>query len=65
MVLQGEDYEARVDRMEQMTEKIYANRKNGKVIIASGMAEFNPESDSSVADVFERADSLMYKTKTR
>jgi diguanylate cyclase (GGDEF)-like protein len=33
------------------------------IIIAKGFAEFNPDIDTKLADVFERADSEMYKNK--
>ena len=33
------------------------------VILASGMSEYNPESDNFVSDIFERADKEMYENK--
>ena len=38
--------------------------KNGDgVVLASGMAEYQPEIDSFVSDIFERADKDMYANK--
>lgn len=38
--------------------------RNGTgVIVAAGMSEFNPHEDHTVADVFKRADDLMYENK--
>jgi GGDEF domain-containing protein len=33
------------------------------VVIACGIAEFDPARDKGVTDVFERADSAMYENK--
>jgi|GEM_PF-4161454 len=38
--------------------------RKGKVVIAAGMADYTPGSDTSVAMVFERADGLMYENKS-
>ena len=35
------------------------------MILASGMSEYNPENDSFVTDIFERADKEMYEDKQR
>ena len=37
--------------------------KNGDVVIACGIAEYNPQEDRSVEDVFARADAMMYENK--
>ncbi len=35
------------------------------MVLASGMAEYLPESDSFVSEIFERADKDMYDDKAR
>ena len=35
------------------------------VILASGMSEYNLESDRFVSDIFERADKEMYENKQK
>ncbi len=41
------------------------SKTNGGVVLASGMAEYLPESDSLVSEIFERADKEMYDDKAR
>ena len=62
--LKGEDYTARNRLMEQLHSTVLSNleRHDGPVI-ASGIAEYKPESDTSVTDIFDRADHLMYEDK--
>ena len=61
VISHGEDYE----RIEELTAMIDAHNekaaRNGGVIIACGMSRF--EGDSSVAEVFGRADQMMYRNK--
>ena len=46
--------------------KALESSKNGEgVILASGMAEYQPDTDSFVSDIFERADKEMYEDKQR
>ena len=64
VVLNGQDYEHRTMLFELMRDKAIFNRKHGSgVVVACGIAAYNPEKDSSVADVFKRADDKMYKNK--
>ncbi len=62
--LRGEDYSNREKLMNtlqaQVLEKIQS--KSGP-ILASGMAEYIPESDTFVSEIFDRADKAMYKNK--
>lgn len=42
------------------------NQKKGEgAVIASGMAEYDPDKDSLVSEVFERADKQMYENKQK
>ena len=64
--LRGNDYLSRQELMDRLRSQVLENKKAGTgVILASGMAEYNPESDSFVSDIFERADKEMYEDKQR
>ncbi|MBE5828545.1 MAG: diguanylate cyclase [Butyrivibrio sp.] len=62
--LRGSDYSSRKELMEKLRSKVLENKKNGDgVVLASGMAEYQPETDSFVSEVFDRADKEMYADK--
>ena len=64
VVLFGEDYENREALLEDFRNQIEENVKNESIIIvATGMAVYDPEKDDRVTSVFERADDLMYENK--
>lgn len=50
------------EKMKQLhdTEEVLERR----VSMAGGIAEYDPELDQCFADVFKRADSIMYQKKT-
>ena len=56
-------------RKMQRNRKIQGKTENKNagsgVILASGMSEYNPESDRFVSDIFERADKEMYENKQK
>ena len=60
--LEGADYEQRCELLESLNSRIVENAKSGGVVIAAGMAEYQPR-DSHLFDVFSRADSRMYERK--
>ena len=64
--LGSDDYhnkEALFDRLrDQVRDNL--NRKEGPVV-ASGIAVFEPQKDKKFADVFSRADTMMYEDKSR
>ncbi len=63
-VLVGEDYENREELLEGLRKQVLENVKNDDIIVvATGMADYDSETDSRVTDVFERADKLMYENK--
>ena len=64
IVPQGENYEKRYELMQQMEDRVRENKRNGHVVIAAGIADYEPARDSSVVDVFQRADSRMYDNKS-
>lgn len=60
----GDDYSVRYELLNKMNKLVLENNKNKKgVILASGMAEYDPEKDTLVSDIFERADKEMYENK--
>nr|WP_297708715.1 diguanylate cyclase [uncultured Butyrivibrio sp.] len=62
--LRGSDYSSRHELMDKLRSQVLDNKKMGAgVILASGMSEYKPESDSFVSDIFERADKEMYENK--
>ena len=62
--LSGNDYSVRAELMEKLRSRVLANQKSGLgPVLASGMAEFEPETDSLVTDIFDRADKEMYENK--
>ncbi len=60
--LRGSDYERREELMETLTRTVEENAENGRVVVAAGMADFEPE-DERLHDVFNRADGRMYARK--
>lgn len=69
VVLTNRDYERRnqlVDSMNEVMESMAASPSMApqkKVSVALGIAEYDPEIDHHVIDVFKRADKLMYARK--
>lgn len=64
--LRGNDYSARHELMNKLRSQVLENKKNGSgVTLASGMADYNPETDSFVSEIFERADKEMYEDKKK
>ena len=64
--LRGNDYESRHELMDKLRSQVLENKRTGEgVILASGMAEYDPVNDSFVSDIFERADKEMYEDKQR
>ena len=62
-ILQDRDYMQRESLMRQFNEVIEENKRQNKIVISSGMSEFDPKNDKKVLFVFERADELMYARK--
>lgn len=63
VILKGDDYENRDELMGILNRIVEKNRDEGGIVVSVGLSEFIPQKDKSVADVFERADALMYKRK--
>ncbi len=63
VVMTGQDYANRDQIMKQMQEQVEENLKQGKVVVSAGLSDYIPKEDTSIHDVFERADAIMYERK--
>ena len=68
VILMNEDYynrEELVHKFKKMADNISGSAKNKweQVNVSMGIAEYEPENDSSVADIVRRADKHMYEDK--
>ena len=63
VILQGQDYESRHEILSAFNQKAEQNLIEGKAVVAVGIADFIPNQDTNVQDVFERADAEMYERK--
>ncbi len=65
VVLSGRDYEQRLQLLEMLRRESEANgRSRSGPMVASGLAVFDPERDSGVDSVYDRADRMMYENKS-
>ena len=64
VVVRGKDYTFLEARLEKINRANARNKKAGKVTLAVGSAKYSKE-DKFVSDVFDRADSEMYKNKKK
>ena len=62
-ILKGSDFENRDALFKEFTDKIDENNMNNGVVVAGGMAVFDPEIDDNYTDVFMRADQQMFERK--
>ena len=63
VILEGTDYLKRDILIAEFEELIEENQRSGKVVVSSGMDEFDLSCDTSFSSVFERADKKMYERK--
>ena len=62
--LRGNDYSNREDLMKTLRAQVRKNmRTKSGPVLASGMAEYEPEKDNFVSEIFDRADKDIYKNK--
>ena len=62
-LLYGSDYENRQVLMEKLVDQSSENSRNGGVVIAIGMADYDKSKDQQIEEVFKRADAAMYENK--
>ena len=62
--LKGYDYISKDKLVDMLFKRVSENKKRGNgPVIATGIAQFDPDTDKRVSDVFERADKEMYANK--
>ena len=62
--LQGSDFAEKENLMKKLRDQVLENKETGSgPILASGMAEYAPQIDNFVTEIFERADKEMYENK--
>ena len=62
VIVQGPDYDRLDECMDKIDKSNKNNMKNGKVTIAAGVSRF--KNDSSLTEIFARADKKMYEHKS-
>ncbi len=66
IILRGQDFENRESLMSGLKRQVDEHATLGEgAVVACGMAEFQPYEDSTVEDVFNRADLRMYEDKNK
>ena len=63
VILEKDDYINRVDLVNKFNSIIEDNAKNNKVVIASGLTDYDSKLDKTLSHIIERADFLMYDRK--
>lgn len=64
VILKGYDYEHRTEILGELNKVSEENNgRNGKVVVAAGIAEYESANDKNYTTVFERADANMYVRK--
>lgn len=64
-ILTRNDYTSRAELKRTFKEQVESNKQQGGVVIAVGSAEYIRGSDTSVIEIFKRADKEMYADKRR
>ena len=62
-LLTGRDYAVRHELMNALHERSAENIRLNEAVVSGGLSDFKPGTDSILHQVFERADSEMYKEK--
>ena len=65
VLLKGCDYENRESLLSDFDEQIERNHLLGLVSISTGMAIFDPDTDTQFSEIFDRADKKMYERKKK
>ena len=63
VIMRGRDYLIRKELVLALHDRSVEHISKNEVVISGGLSEYNPGTDSSFHDVFERADALMYEEK--
>ena len=65
VILEKDDYINRVDLVNKFNNMIEDNARNKKIVIASGLTDYDPKLDKTLRHIIERADFLMYDKKKK
>ncbi len=65
ILLTGRDYAARAELLGELNRRVEENLETGGVVISVGLSDFEAGQDGACAQVFERADALMYRRKAQ
>ena len=63
VILRGKDYDNRTALMHELHNRSVLHISTQGAVVSGGAAEYQAGQDQSIQDVFERADSAMYKEK--
>ena len=64
--LRGDDYDRKQELMDKLRNQVLENKESGVgAVLASGIAEYDPENDSLVSEILDRADRAMYENKQK
>ena len=63
-LLKGNDYNMSTDLLRAFDEQMEENLLTGNVVVSTGMDRFIPGQDTSLSDIFNRADKKMYERKS-
>ena len=63
VILTGSDFENREQLMQKLDQNNRKNLLTGDLVVANGLAEFDPSQDTCTNDVLQRADNSMYENK--
>jgi diguanylate cyclase (GGDEF)-like protein len=63
IIIDNSEFYIRDFLLERLNKENHQNKKLGRVTLALGMSDFDKETDTSLAQVFKRADDKMYQYK--
>lgn len=64
--LRGSDYASKMELLEKLRNQVLENQSTGSgPVLATGIAEYNPNNDNYVSEIFDRADKEMYENKQK
>ncbi len=64
-ILTGEDYANRSSLADKLSNTVHEGKWPGGIVIACGVADYEPGHDVEIKTVFDRADQRMYEVKQR
>ena len=64
-ILTGRDYVIRTDLMAELHERSCRNIEAKGAVVSGGLSEYDASKDTSIHEIFERADAAMYEEKMR